>query len=78
MAWPLECSNVFTFGGLATDLDGRVVSVEGRPIPGLYAAGEVTGLYRGKYTGATSVLRGLVFGRVCGRHAARYAAGAHV
>ena len=78
VAWPLECANVFTFGGLATDLDGRVVSVEGRPIPGLYAAGEVTGLYRAKYTGATSVLRGLVFGRVCGRHAARYAAAAPV
>ena len=71
MAWPLECSNVFTFGGLATDLDGRVVSSDGAPIPGLYAAGEVTGLYHGKYTGATSVLRGLVFGRLAGRHAGR-------
>jgi tricarballylate dehydrogenase len=73
VAWPLECSNVFTFGGLATDLDGRVVSHDGAPIPGLYAAGEITGLYHGKYTGATSVLRGLVFGRVAGRHAARVA-----
>src|SRR6202034_301567 len=25
LAWPLECSNVFTFGVLATDLDGRVL-----------------------------------------------------
>ena len=41
----------------------------GAPIGGLYAAGEVTGLYHGKYTGATSVLRGLVFGRIAGRHA---------
>ncbi|HEX5585910.1 MAG TPA: FAD-binding protein [Acidimicrobiia bacterium] len=72
VAWPLECSNVFTFGGLGTDLDGRVVTADGAPIPGLYAAGEVTGLYHGKYTGATSVLRGLVFGRRAGRHAARY------
>jgi tricarballylate dehydrogenase len=75
VAWPLECSNVFTFGGLATDLDGRVLSSDDAPIPGLYAAGEVTGLYHGKYTGATSVLRGLVFGRRAGRHAARYVAG---
>ncbi|MCU1344130.1 MAG: succinate dehydrogenase [Acidimicrobiia bacterium] len=74
VAWPLVCSNVFTFGGLATDLDGRVVSGDGAPIPGLYAAGEVTGLYHGKYTGATSVLRGLVYGRLAGRHAADFAA----
>lgn len=72
VAWPLVCSNVFTFGGLATDLEGRVVTESGAPIPGLYAAGEITGLYHGKYTGATSVLRGLVFGRLAGRHAASY------
>jgi tricarballylate dehydrogenase len=74
VAWPLECSNVFTFGGVATDVDGRVLAQDDAPIPGLYAAGEVTGLYHGKYTGATSVLRGLVFGRRAGRHAARYVA----
>jgi tricarballylate dehydrogenase len=72
VAWPQECSNVFTFGGLDTDLDARVVAGDGVPIPGLYAAGEVTGLYSGKYTGATSVLRGLVFGRLAGRHAVDY------
>jgi tricarballylate dehydrogenase len=69
LAWPQECSNVFTFGGLATDLDARVIDATGTEIPGLYAAGEITGLYHGKYTGATSVLRGLVFGRIAGRHA---------
>jgi tricarballylate dehydrogenase len=74
VAWPLECSNVFTFGGLSTDLDGRVITGDGAAIPGLYAAGEVTGLYHGKYTGATSVLRGLVYGRLAGRHAADFAA----
>lgn len=69
VAWPQECSNVFTFGGVDTDLDAVVVDRSGAPIRGLYAAGEVTGLYHGKYTGATSVLRGLVFGRIAGRHA---------
>ena len=33
----------------------------------------VTGA-NGKYTGATSVLRGLVYGRLAGRHAAEFAA----
>jgi tricarballylate dehydrogenase len=74
VAWPQECSNVFTFGGLDTDLDGRVVDSGGVAIPGLYAAGEVTGLYHGKYTGATSVLRGLVYGRIAGNHAVDYCA----
>ncbi len=73
IAFPLECSVVFTFGGLATDTSARVLSTDDYPIPGLYAAGEITGLYFGKYPGATSVLRGLVFGRIAGREAAQYA-----
>jgi tricarballylate dehydrogenase len=69
VAYPVRCANVFTFGGVAIDTKGRVLSPDDQPIPGLYAAGEVTGLYYGKYTGATSVLRGLVFGRIAGQHA---------
>ena len=42
------------------------------PIPGLYAAGEITGLYYGKYPGGTSVLRGLVFGKRSGEHVVTY------
>lgn len=32
------------FGGVATDVDGHVLDELGRPIPGLYAAGEVAGM----------------------------------
>src|SRR5690625_4419754 len=32
-----------TLGGLQTDLNGRVLGVDGDPIKGLYAAGEVSG-----------------------------------
>ena len=32
-----------TLGGLQTDLESRVLDGDGRPIPGLYAAGEVAG-----------------------------------
>ena len=70
-AYPVIASNVFTFGGLKVDTWARVVSTEGDPIPGLYAAGEVMGIYFGRYTGSTSVLRGAVFGRLAGAHAAR-------
>ena len=69
-AYPIISANVFTFGGLKTDQLGRVVDQDGEAIKNLYAAGEMTGLYYGTYTGATSVLRGMVFGRLAGRHAA--------
>lgn len=69
-AWPIMAANVFTFGGLKTTASAEVVSRDGRAIPGLYAAGEMTGLYYSNYTGSTSVLRGAVFGRIAGREAA--------
>jgi tricarballylate dehydrogenase len=77
-AYPIISANVFTFGGLKTDPLGRVVDQDGDAIPNLYAAGEMTGLYYGTYTGATSVLRGMVFGRLAGQHAARAEAPAAV
>ena len=52
----------------------RVLNQQGDAIPGLYAVGETQGLYYGSYTGATSVLKGLVFGRLAGYDAARRAA----
>mgnify|MGYP001627432216 CR=1 FL=1 len=69
-AYPIISSNVFTFGGLKIDPSARVLQGDGEPMPGLYAAGEIVGLYYGNYTGATSVLKGMVFGRIAGRHAA--------
>ncbi len=72
VAWPLRCSIVFTYGGIAADTESRVLDRDERPIPGLYAAGEITGLYYGKYPGATSFLRGIVYGRIAGRGAAEY------
>jgi len=69
-AYPIISANVFTFGGLKTDQLGRVVDQDGDAIQNLYAAGEMTGLYYGTYTGSTSVLRGMVFGRLAGLHAA--------
>ncbi|WP_160148719.1 FAD-dependent tricarballylate dehydrogenase TcuA [Amycolatopsis alkalitolerans] len=70
LAYPVACAIVFTFGGLETDPEARVISEQGAPIPGLYAAGECTGIYYDKYPGGTSVLRGMVFGRVAGIAAA--------
>jgi tricarballylate dehydrogenase len=70
LAYPLICGNCFTFGGIKVNTRSEVVDADAKPIPGLYAAGEMTGLYYGTYTGATSVLRGAVFGRIAGQQAA--------
>jgi tricarballylate dehydrogenase len=70
IAYPLTCAIIFTFGGIRTDSSARVVSPAGTPIPGLYAAGEVTGLYYHGYPAGTSVIRAVTFGRLAGAHAA--------
>ncbi len=76
-AYPIICANVFTFGGLKTTAAAEVVDRDGRPIRGLYAAGEMTGLYYSNYVGSTSVLRGLTFGRIAGLRAAAVARSAN-
>jgi tricarballylate dehydrogenase len=66
----------FTFGGLRITSDAQVVDCEQRPIPGLFAAGElVGGLFYHNYPGGAGLMAGAVFGRLAGRAAAR-AAGA--
>ena len=70
IAYPLTCAITFTFGGVRTDSQARVVTPAGTVIPGLYAAGEVTGLYYRQYPAGTSVLRAATFGRIAGAHAA--------
>ncbi|CAN7761729.1 FAD-dependent oxidoreductase [Cupriavidus necator] len=69
-AYPIMPGICFTFGGIKINRDAQVVDVDGKAIPGLYAAGEASGLYYQVYTGATSVMRGAVFGKLAGEHAA--------
>ena len=61
-----------TLGGLSTDLAGRVLDAAGDPVPGLYAAGEVSGFGGGGMHGYRSLegtfLGGCLFsGRQAGR-----------
>lgn len=64
-----------TPGGLRVDEQGRVLSAGG-PIPGLYAAGEVTGGIFGRSRPEGMGLTGaLVHGRLTGRAAAEWALG---
>jgi hypothetical protein len=40
-AYAVTCGITFTFGGLRINTDAQVISTDGLPIPGLYAAGEL-------------------------------------
>ncbi|PLB46335.1 hypothetical protein P170DRAFT_314894, partial [Aspergillus steynii IBT 23096] len=42
LAFPLAAAIIYTFSGLTTDTETRVLTQQGT-IPNLYAAGEVTG-----------------------------------
>ena len=63
-----------TMGGLNTD--SEVLTTQGAAIPGLFAAGEVTGgVHGGNRIGGNAVCDFVVFGRIAGAGAAAYAAG---
>jgi succinate dehydrogenase/fumarate reductase flavoprotein subunit len=67
--FPMTAQFKFIFGGLKVDTDERVLNTNEEPIPGLYAAGEITDLYH-YYPSATSVLRANTFGRIVGTNVA--------
>ncbi|WP_227980569.1 FAD-dependent oxidoreductase [Nocardia spumae] len=65
-------ASVFTLGGLHTDHDGRVLDLDGAPIPGLFAAGRAAVNLHGQgYISGTSLGDGTFFGRRAGSAAAR-------
>ncbi len=75
VAVPVTGGITFTVGGLKVDTRARVLDLAGRPIAGLYAAGELMGeIFYDNYPGATSVIRGAVYGRIAGRESAQRAA----
>jgi succinate dehydrogenase/fumarate reductase flavoprotein subunit len=68
---PLTANLTFRNGGVKTNTDPQVLSTNNIPIPGLYAAGELTGLFYHEYPPAPSVLRSLTLGRIAGTAIAR-------
>jgi tricarballylate dehydrogenase len=70
-AYAVTCGITFTFGGLKIDTNAQVIDRDGKPIPGLFAAGEmVGGIFYHNYPGASGLTSGTVFGRLAGRSAA--------
>ena len=61
----------YTFGGIEIDTKSRVQDMEGRPIPGLYASGEIVGgFFYYDSLRASGLMHGAVFGRIAGEEAA--------
>ena len=62
-----------TMGGLKIDPETHVIDEKGKIIPGLFAAGEVTGgVHGGNRLGGNAVADFVVFGRIAGAQAAAY------
>ena len=58
-------------GGIQINEKAQVIGKDGKPIPGLWAAGEVTGGLHGKNrVGANAIPDALSFGRIAGIGAA--------
>jgi len=71
VAYSATCGITFTFGGVSTNLKAQVLDVDDKVIPGLYAAGEITGFFYHNYPGGTGLMRGAIFGRISGTNAAQ-------
>ena len=70
-AYGVTCGVTFSFGGVKISREGEVEDTAGKPIPGLYAAGElVGGIFYHNYPGGTGLTSGSVFGRIAGTSAA--------
>ena len=72
-ALPTHLGAIGTKGGPRTNTKGQVLHVSGRPIPGLYAAGNVAAGVSGPayWGGGGTIGPGMVFGYLCGINAAK-------
>ena len=61
-----------TMGGLKINTEAQVLDKNDKPIPGFYAAGEVTGgIHGGNRLGGNAITDIDVFGRIAGENAAK-------
>jgi succinate dehydrogenase/fumarate reductase flavoprotein subunit len=69
-AIPLYPGGPNTKGGLRADAQRRVLDWDDRPIPRLYAVGEICSVFQFVYQGGGNLAEGIAFGRIAGRNAA--------
>jgi tricarballylate dehydrogenase len=70
LAYTVTAGITFTFGGLAVDRSAQVLNTGGRPMRGLYATGDILGLFFHNYPSCTGMTRNVVFGGRAGAAAA--------
>jgi tricarballylate dehydrogenase len=68
-AYPVTGGITFTFGGVAIDRNAQVINTIDQPIRGLYASGDIVGLFFHNYPSFTGQTRNAVFGRLAGQGA---------
>jgi succinate dehydrogenase/fumarate reductase flavoprotein subunit len=69
---PRKASLHHTMGGIVIDTQARVLDTKGNVIPGLWAAGEVTGgIHAGNRLGGNAIADIFTFGRIAGLNAAK-------
>jgi succinate dehydrogenase / fumarate reductase, flavoprotein subunit len=74
---PVQPTAHYAMGGIATDIDGRVIVDENNQVmPGLYAAGECAcvSVHGANRLGTNSLVDIIVFGRRSGQHAVKFVA----
>jgi len=69
-AYPVTCGITFTFGGVKINERAQVLNALQEPIKGLYASGDIVGLFFHNYPAFTGQTRNAVFSRLAGAHAA--------
>jgi len=68
--FPVTAGITFTFGGLEVTRDAQVLNQRGTPIRGLYASGDIIGLYyHHHHLSASGQTRNVVFSRLAMKHA---------
>jgi tricarballylate dehydrogenase len=68
-AYPVTGGITFTFGGLQVNTNAQVMGVADQPIRGLYASGDILGLFFHNYPSFTGQTRNAVFSRIAGERA---------
>lgn len=70
LAYPVTGGITFSFGGVRTNQDGQVLNTSLKPIRGLYANGDIVGMFYHNYPSTSGMTRNVVFGGRAGAHAA--------
>lgn len=69
-AYSITGGVTFTFGGLQINTQAQVLNTSNNPIRGLFASGDIVGLFFHNYPSCTGQTRNVVFSRLAGRNAA--------